>query len=296
MSGMKAFSAYSDESGINPRDPYTSIAVVSGEREALISLRNKLSRIVDEKKVGEVKFVKVVRPKSTLTQAANSFIRCAITDFAICRKVRIDILTNCNVKDNTNTTIGPPLERMYYVLLSHIIRQWHETTWNFYPDSNSKINWAEIISYLAMTRLHKRRVVKAPLLIDIIMDENPKFRFNEIRQVDSASELLSQLADLFAGVARYSHGEGTRCSQFVENYRGIRQGRLSLFTANNTQIEPIRECRYRLIGGLYHICGKHRLFVSLKTKKHLWTRYPSYPINFWDYEPRSGYNRAPSKK
>ena len=51
-------------------------------------------------------------------------------------------------------------------------------------------------------------------------------------------------------------------------------------------ISQTNRCRYRIIGELYSLCGKHKLWVSVKTKKHLWTRKHNSPVNFWDYDKR----------
>ncbi len=284
---MNRFSVYSDESGINKYDPYTSIAVVSGEESTLKSLRTKLSKIIEDKNIKEVKFVGVTKYGSTITQAARKFIECTLDDFACYHKVRVDIITRNNqlVHSNTNSSNEPQLEHLYYCLLSHIIRQWQNVVWDFYPDVNSKINWSEIIDYLENTRLHRGNI-RNPLLIDLVLEENPRFRFNEVQQLHSINEPLIQLTDLFAGMARFSNEENSKCVQYALSYANQKQGKFQFpFGYNEINVHKSRECRYRLIGDLYHLCGKHKLYVSLREKKHLWTRRHKSPINFWDYKP-----------
>ncbi len=70
---QKIFQAYSDESGINDGDLYTSVSIVSGEEEALSCLRDKLAQEIRDKGINEVKFVKITSHNSTITQAAKSF-------------------------------------------------------------------------------------------------------------------------------------------------------------------------------------------------------------------------------
>ena len=154
--------------------------------------------------------------------------------------------------------------------------------WNFYPDVNSKINWREIISYLNMTRLQKK---KNPLLIELMLEENPRFRFGEVKQLPSIQEPLIQLADLFAGLARFSHEENVDCTNWVVSPKDGWQHKMKLCQDSKVNnLNRTKECRYKLIGELYHLCGKHSLWVSIRTKKHLWTRKPNSPINFWDYK------------
>ena len=284
---MQAFSAYSDESGINVNDRYTSIAVVSGEKDILDCLRDKLANIVSAKKIKEVKFLKVTGYGSTITQAARQFLKCTLNEFACNQRVRVDIITMDNQASYCaplDYSSKPDLEHMYYCVVSHIVRQWQNTQWNFYPDVNSKINWNEIILFLNMTRLHKKKI-RNPLLIDLMFAENPRFQFNEIKQLSSVEEPLIQLADLFAGIARFSHEENTKCAQWVTTRKGKEQQELPLNLKNCANIINLaQECRYEIIRELYNLCGKHRLWVSIKSRKHLWTRKPNYPINFWDFQ------------
>jgi len=173
---------------------------------------------------------------------------------------------------------------MYYCLIAHIVRQWNNTYWNFYPDENSKINWSEIISYLNMTRLQKKKNM-TPLLIELMLEENPRFKFGEVKQLPSIQEPLIQLADLFAGVARFSHEENVDCTKWVADQKDWRQKEMGYYQETNViNITKARKCRYKLIVELCDLCHRHRLGVSIRTKKHLNTWRPSNPINFWDYK------------
>ena len=206
---MKIFKAYSDESGINYGDQYTSVSIVSGEEVILNSLRDKLAQKVSDKRINEVKFVEITSYSSPKTQTARAFVEIAINDFAVFKKIRIDTIT----RDNQSYGNKPDLEHMYYCLLSHIVRQWQNTKWDFYPDVNSKINWGEIVFFLNLARLHKK--AKNPLLMELMLNENPLFQFGEVEQLCSMREPLIQLADLFAGLARFSHEQNIDCSKWT---------------------------------------------------------------------------------
>lgn len=289
MDTQKGFQAFSDESGINYKDPYTSIPIVSGEEEVLNCLRDKLVQEINDKGINEVKFTGITRHKSPVTQAAIAFIRSAVNDFAKYRKIRIDTMTMDNqylLSTFPDYDNEQKLEHMYHCLLSHIGRQWNNTRWNFYPDINSKVNWNKIINFLSITKLHRGKCEK-PLLIELILQENPKFQFDEIRQISSVQEPLIQLADLFAGLACFSHEENMDCSKwFISKNNGWQ---LEMKLSKDIKISNISrksKCRYQLIGELYNLCGRHSLWVSIKTRKHLWTRKKNSPVNFWDYEKR----------
>ena len=286
---QKVFQAYSDESGINDEDLYTSVSIVSGEEAILNCLRDKLSQEISNKRIKEVKFVKVTSYKSTIAKAAKTFIYSVVNDFAIFKKLRIDTITVDNqylLSTFPDYDKEQKLEHMYYCLLAHMVRRWNNAQWYFYPDVNSKINWNEIISYLNMTKLHKKRN-KNPLLIELMLEENPRFKFVEIKQLPSIQEPLIQLADLFAGLARFSHEENVDCTKWVVGQKNWRQQEMKFYQESKVKnITQTRECRYKLIQELYYLCHQHGFGVSIKTKKHLWTRKPNSPINFWDYEKR----------
>jgi len=287
MNQQKIFQAYSDESGINDEDRYTSVSVVSGEAETLGRLRDKLAKEINDKRIKEVKFVKMTSYRSTITQAAKGFIVSSVNDYAALNKIRIDTITVDNqylLSKFPAYNRGQKLEHMYYCVIAHIVRQWNNMTWSLYPDENSKINWSKINDYLNNTRLHKKQILN-PLLMQLMLDENPSFIFDEIEPLPSINEPLIQIADLFAGMARFSHEEKVDCTKWVINQKNGWQPKMQLGEANKTSgISQTKVCRYQIIGEVCSLCSKHRLGVSIKTKKHLNTWRPKNPINFWDYK------------
>jgi hypothetical protein len=117
-------------------------------------------------------------------------------------------------------------------------------------------------------------------------DEDAQFEFSEVEELDSVGEPLVQLADLFAGMARFSHEDNGGCAEWVARGDG-RQGILMPSMAwDKGNITRLKECRYGLIGRLYSLCRRHRLYVSLRSGGHLRTWRPQSPINFRDYRRR----------
>jgi len=288
MKEGKVFQAYSDESGINVGDRYTSICIVSGEAEALNCLRDKLGETLRDKNVDEVKFSKISRYGSPVTQAAVDFVGCVVNDFAIYNSVRVDTITmdnECLSGHDYDSDSEPDLEGMYYQVLSNVGRRWGCTNWGLYPDENSGVNWSKIVSSLNRTSILTAEWGQKPFIDRT--DEDARFRFSEFEELNSVEEPLVQLADLFAGMARFSHEDNGGCAEWVERSRDERQGKLIRSTAwdkgNKTRL---KECRYRLIDGLYRLCHRYRLYVSLRSEKHLRTWRPQNPINFWDYRRR----------
>jgi len=284
----KVFQAYSDESGINVGDRYTSVSVVSGEAEALNYLRDKLGEVLIDKKIREVKFSKIDRYGSPYRKAAFDFIG-YVVDFAVYNRVRIDTITTDNEwvnGEDYGSYSGPDLEGMYYQVLSNVGRRWGCTEWDFYPDENSGVNWGGLVSSLNTTSMLSAEGGRKPFINGT--DEDGQFQFSEVEELNSAGEPLVQVADLFAGMARFSHEDNGGCAEWVERSRDESQGILIPSMAwDKGNKERSNECRYRLIGGLYRLCHRHRLYVSLRSEKHLRTWRPQNPINFWDY--RRGY-------
>jgi len=282
----KVFQAYSDESGINVGDRYTSVCVVSGEAEALNYLRDKLGETLRDKNVDEVKFSEISRYGSRVTEAAVDFVGCVVNDFAIYNSVRIDTITTdneCLNGEDYDSDSEPDLEGMYYHVLSNVGRRWGCKKWGFYPDENSGVNWSEIVSSLNMTSMLTAEGGQKPFIDRT--DEDAQFQFSEAEELNSVEEPLVQLADLFAGMARFSHADNGGCAEWVERSRDERQGKLIPSMArNNRHITRLEECRYRLIGGLCSLCHRYKLYVSISSKNHLKTWRPENPINFWDYE------------
>ena len=284
----KVFQAYSDESGINVGDRYTSVSIVSGEAEALNYLRDKLRETLRDKNVDEVKFSKISRYGKPVTKAAVDFVGCVVSDFAICNRVRIDTITTdneCLNGEDYDSVSGPDLEGMYYHVLSHVGRRWGCTQWGLYPDEGPGVNWSEVESSLNMTSMLTAEGGEKPFIDRT--DEDAQFQFSEVEELNSVGEPLVQLADLFAGMARFSHEDSGGCAEWVERSRDEGQGKLIPSMAwDKGNITRLKECRYRLIGGLYSLCRRYRLYVSLRSEKHLRTWRPQSPINFWDYRRR----------
>jgi len=294
---MNSFSAYSDESGIFDHR-FQSIAVVSGKEEMLEELRNKLQEEIDNRQILEVKFSEIIGYNSPIAKAARQFIKIAVKDFAVNRKMRIDILT-WDTLDSRHAVPGRDdfanLGRMYYHLLIHMAKQWDQIHWNLYPDNNPKVDWKETAKYLNVTSLYRPNL-QQPELVEVPKYE--KLQFGRIQQVDSIKEPLVQLADLFAGMARYSNEDGQQCVQWLESQVSKWQLKFKyLCPRNNIRDKDTRKrvCLYQLIGKLYKLCGQYKLYVSINEKGCLWTRICTKPINFWAYEPQGSYDKAPIK-
>ena len=255
---MNRFSAYGDESGTFDHR-FQSIAIVSGEEHVINELREKLRNEINDKGIREVKFSEIKGYQSPRAEVARQFINYTVREFANYKRARIDILTwdiqdsRHNIPNIDNVT---NLQIMYYHVLEHMAGQWKEIRWNFYPDTNSKINWNEIAKYLNMTSLSRSKL-KQPTLLNLIQDNHT-----------------------------FQSSFGKRNQLKLQNTR---------MKSSKDQSTRIKECRYQLIGELDRICKNCKLGVSLGGIKRLWTPNRTNPINFWNYEPQGDYDKAPVK-
>jgi len=284
----KVFQAYSDESGVNVGDRYTSVSVVSGEAEALNYLRDKLRETLRNNNVYEVKFSKIRRYGSPYTKAAVDFIGCVVNDCAIYNRVRIDTMTTdneCLNGEDYDSVSEPDLGGMYYQVLPNVGRAWGCTQWGFYPDENPRVNWSEWGWSLSMTSTltaewgEKRFIDRS--------DEDAQFEFSEVKELNSVEEPLIQVADLFSGIARFSHEDNGEGAEWAERSRDERQGKLIESMARDKgNMTRSRKCRYGLIGEVYSVCHRYGLYVSLTGENDLRVWGAQSPINFWDYRRR----------
>lgn len=283
--GNEVFSAYSDESGIFDQR-YQAIGVVSGPDDELAQLRTALKNILNDENVSELKFVNIVRRKSKTMKVAQRFLTCAVREFAIQTRLRIDVITwgDENSLDviQSNDRIAK-LEDMYHRVLTHIGRQWRQINWNFYPDANSQIHWNQIISLLNRTSLARFKARLLQLLEN--NDPSQSFKFSSVKELGSSCEPLIQLADLFAGMARFSREEGEQCVQWLDSWGNKAQLRLSGLLNGGYSVSDAtrtKRARFELIGKFDKLCKRYKMRVSLRTNKCLWTFDPTYPVNFWN--------------
>jgi len=294
----KTFAIYSDESGVFEHR-FQTIALISSQQIVLSELRSKLKGFLDKHEIDEIKFseIRTHRPK---LDAARDFIRHSVKEFASQLKIRIDVLI-WDTQDSRHTIRGRDdianLEFMYYKVLTHAVRQWNQIEWDFYPDKNSQVHWNEIADYLNRTRLVRYQSNLLSLLENEY--EIQPLRFKIIDPLDSLYEPLIQLADLFAGMARFVKEEGKQCIQWLDYCRNKNQLSLPSFINREDTIDETiitKQNRFQLIGEFNNLCKHYRMGVSLRQKRCLWTPDPTKPINFWNYEPQHEYDKAPKRK
>jgi hypothetical protein len=261
-------------------------------------LRSALNGIIGKREIDEVKFVEI-KSHSSKVEAAREFTYCAVEDYASKAKIRIDVLT-WDMQDSRHAVQGRDnvanLEYMYHKVLTHVGRQWMQAEWGFYPDTNSQIGWNKIANALSKTRLIRSKLSMLRLFDD--EETSQVFQFKDIVPKESCKEPLIQLADLFAGMARFTREEGKQCIHWLDKCKNKNQIPLASILSEKDVSEDTtitRQNRFQLIDAFDKLCKRHKMRVSLRTKNCLWTPDPKYPINFWHYESQHQDDKAPVK-
>lgn len=297
MNSEQTFEAYCDSSGLFA-ERFQSIGIISGERDTLKELRKELKVILSDEQISEIKFSNVKRDDSREHNAAKGFYIKAIVGFGATNRVRADILT-WDTTDSRHATPGRDdienLGRMYYHLLRHIARQACPPYLNIIIDENENVDFTTLKDCLN-SRISQSDKKELPLIIESTEQLHELETIKSISEVKSHEEPLVQLADLFAGIARFSNEKGDKCCNWLKNYGSPDQYPLPDFHVDGDGLDEYAksdECRFHLIGELCKVCKKHRLGVSLHKRKRLCTLDPAKPINFWIYEPQGDYDKAP---
>ncbi len=178
-----ALALYSDESG-GSGECWRALAAVSGPAPALDGLERELAGHARRHGVSDLKWSRV-RTRRPRLEACRDFFhsaRLAVERRDLC----LDVLV---------WRARPPLRRpawrqergewegMYARLLRTAARRWEPGLWSFFPDQRTGLNWAGVLKKVNRSR---------------------RFQYSGFRPLPSAENHLVQLADLVAGMARFS--------------------------------------------------------------------------------------------
>jgi len=290
------FQIYSDESGF-PSGRFQSLAVISGQMGDIKEIREKLKEILKIEGINELKWTKL-NGHSPIMKAASQIIK-VILEYALQNKVRVDILY-WDIIDSRHKVVGRDdlknIGIMYYKVIKHAIRSWRlqEIKWEWYPDEQSAINWNEVRKYLNNTKLG-RKDFRLSLFDD--WDKDYYANIAKLQQVNSEEEPMIQVADLFAGLARFSKEKGYEYFKWLESIESKKYTRLFM-TDEEQKVETSKKTivRFSLLREFDRKCKECGMQVSLRSNKYLTTIKPSNPINFWFYIPQSPEDKAPTRE
>jgi len=287
----KILCIYSDESF---QSRFKSICAVSGYKENLDNLKNKLVGILEEFQVKELKFIDV-RTHSNKIDCCIEFINTSI-DFAAEKLIRIDVLI-WDIEDSRHKISGRDekenLERMYFHLLRNVIERWNIINCEFYPDEHTEFEYKKIIDYLNLTKTPRTE----PSIITLFKQERINFNFTKVESQKSNENHLIQLCDIFAGFASFSR---ERSKEFKSwNIKKKDKNNLTLFDDQNSDEDENAKSttkRFEIIEHISNKCKNRNISISLNTNNYLKTYDKNLSINFWHYEPQGDYDKAPTKR
>jgi len=280
--------AFADESYITS-ERFRGVSVFSMPQDAVEAMRFDVVKILRESNVKEFKWQKVASAKYRL--CGEKILHCLIDNLAP-RSLRVDTLI-WDTHDSRHSIKGRDdianFERMFFHLLKHCMKRREiGADWHVFPDERKGIDWSTIAECLL--NVGQWQYFVEHTLLDPEW-RGPLYNLLNLIECDSAQEPLCQIADFFAGLGVFSRKHYGGYSAWCK-----REGPQQLLIpceetgpASNSQNE-----RFELLSLLNSECKKRKLGVSLSgRKKGLWTPRPSYPINFWPYEPQNDEDRAP---
>jgi len=263
-----------------------SISLPSNRAELITK---EVEDILNESNVKELKWNK-------LSSARNKFASIKALEFcvkqAIGKNICIDTIiwdrqdSRHNIKNRDDIK---NFQIMYYHLFVYIInKRWAtNSSWFFYPDENSVINWKLLKDLVSIPSYNSNQY-----FIEEFFALESKFNMLGIKPVKSENSPLTQLADLYSGLVVFSHEHYERYKLWL-NRKSKQQ---SLFDNDQELIlTNSEEERFKVLEKFNNICKKFSMGVSLDTKKGLWTPNQKKPINFWIYTPQSDADKAPQK-
>lgn len=281
---------FSDESG---HEQFRSVGALSGEKGQLDRLRYDLNQILKSNQLGFIEF-KEIKGDSKRTKAAISFIEKGIL-LCLQKNIRIDVLT-WDTQDQRHSVVGRDdkqnLQLMYYKLLKWVKTCWKSETlnWNFYPDENSSIDWAELTRFIQNTNLSKKNKYEETLFGLVSNLHFPAIENHQ--QLVSTNEPLVQLIDLFTGFARFSFEQGKNYLHLVK-WKEQQNNRMLIDIVEEPKVSKNVITKFEVLECMTALCKQNKMGVSINTNSYLKTFDNQRFLNFWKYETQNQDDKAP---
>lgn len=286
---------FSDESNWNT-GRFRSLGIVTLPAGFEPDLEHELDTLLTGSNVSEFKW-------SKLRTAKDRFAALKMCDFAVRatreNRLRIDVLV-WDITDSRHDLPGRDdianLQRMYYHVFRNVLRaRWpDDSVWRLYPDEHTAMDWQTVHDCLA--NVSQSFEIEGSLFTPggFRARLRKEFAIEEVVPASSREHCLLQLADLFAGLSVFSR----------EHYDLYRRGlsasnsQTALFDEGDEEPESSRSLSERclVLQAFDEACKKHKLGVSLRSQKGLWTPNPENPLNFWFYRPQGEYDKAPRRR
>lgn len=286
---------FADESNWNT-GRFRSLGLVTTPIQKLGALNEQLKELIQQSGITEFKW-------RYLTGARERLVAQKLCKFVVeqgCEGIlRVDVLI-WDTRDRRHAVKGRDdianLQRMYYHLFRNVLKlRWPDNPiWRLHPDEHTNIDWITIQNFLEVTS--KRREFNFSLYSDAFLRPKQDFDILDIQPVNSREHPLLQVADLFAGIAVFSHDKFDEYQQWLRNKSNqLALPELELQNSADLSSRSTRE-RFEVLYQLVELCKAQSLQLSLKSHRGLRTMNPKRPINFWLYEPQHPRDKAPTRK
>lgn len=282
---MADYLGFADESG-DGSDRFRSLCLVTLPAASVDSVRRRVADRIQATGREEFKWAKLktARAREEGNAIIDAVMESIVEDLAVHVIIWDTHDRRHRVKGRDD---GANRERMFFHLAHAALRRRPPGSWELYPDSGGSTNW-DTIKRCLDAKGSWPSVLDLPLLRERVAEQLYQIRL--IQSVDSRSEPLVQVADLFAGLGAYSR---TMSADFMTWHRWT-QGQGSLFEQVQEPIMSNREQhRFPVIDRLAQLSRRARLGVSLRSKGYLLTHDPDRAMSFWHYTPQHELDRAP---
>ena len=281
--------AFSDESGYT-KGRYRSIGMISMPINEYKPLKEEFMEIVSShgKSIKNFKWGKL--KNKTMQSGISEVINLALKK-SIENKIRIDVLT-WDIEDSSHDIVHRDdvanLARMYFHVFKNVLeRRWeNESIWDLFPDQNSAINWDLLEDILFNNGFHTLKDSKSFIGFEMFT------KSVNIKESSTSSTPLIQLADIFAGMGRYSWESYEK----FEEWDIINNGQSLLFPPKEVvKISNTDKYRCPILKQVSKTCKSKKLQLSFNSTKGFYSNNPNKPINFWLYKPQTEKDKAPTK-
>jgi hypothetical protein len=290
---------FSDESNWS-KGRFRSIGIVTCRSSDLPDFDKELGLLLQDASISELQWKKLngADKREAAKKACKFVLEKAHTGF-----MRVDVLI-WDIQDSRHNVWGRDdianLQRMYYHLFRNVMRaRWpKEGVWCLRPDKHTAIDWMKTQACLENVAVSVDGSLCGSGGFRLQLSQ--EFSIEEIHPTTSAEHPpMLQIADLFAGLAVFSRENFKK----YEEWKLTSKGQSRLFQFSPTEDIVSNQCtaslsnkdreRFQVLQHFDELCKRHKIGVSLKTKKGLYTPNPMMPINFWLYEPQDPKDKAP---
>lgn len=281
--------AYLDESYYTTDHDFGAISLLSFPAIEKENLENEIYPLIS-KFDGEYKW-QSFRGNSYMKKSIEIFD--ILFQYATRGCLRIDTIiwqTDDPRYPRNQSNSGEKLSVLYYLRLRDTLaKRWgHKTSWSINIDEHVSIDWEVFESFIdyASSREYSSTILGPEFDLEWLKNNPHKYTVTEINTVTSTAEPFIQIADIFAGLAAYSHNKSDKLLDWLafdgpQHFNeGTYQKPLPL-NFQRVKYKPAEISRFKFIKYIQDCCKSKKYQLSIRSKKGLHSYKPKNPINFF---------------